>query len=63
MNTLFKTKKPFCAYQNDVIKDFAILMSAVVKRVDRIFKRNDNQLLQLCMARTAWSDSMIGLIQ
>ena len=25
---------PFCAYQNDVMKNFSVVMSAVVKKVD-----------------------------
>ena len=26
--------KPFCAYQNDFIKSYAVVMSVVIKRVD-----------------------------
>ena len=31
---IFRTIKPFFAKQNDVIKNFAVVMSAVIKKVD-----------------------------
>ena len=31
---MFRTIKPFCANQNDIIKNFAVVMSAVIKRAD-----------------------------
>ena len=49
----FWTKEPFWTYQNDIMKSFVVVMSAVVKRIDC----NTNQLLQLCTVRTAWSES------
>ena len=32
----------FCAHQNDIIKNFAFVMSAVVKRVDCIFRLRES---------------------
>ena len=32
---IFRTIKPLCAYQNGVVKNFAVVMSSVIKRVDR----------------------------
>ena len=34
---IFRTKMPFCADQNDVIKNFAVVMSAIIKRADLFF--------------------------
>ena len=31
-----ETIYPYCAYQNDVIKNFAVVMGATVKRVDSV---------------------------
>ena len=32
-------KKPFRANQSDIVKNFAVVMSAVIKRVDCIIKQ------------------------
>ena len=37
---IYRTVKPFRAYQNDIIKNFAVVMNAVIKRVDCNTKDN-----------------------
>ena len=56
--TLFVPKYPFSAYQNDVIKNFAVVMSAVVKRVDSTFV-GLNGLVSIIYTCTFYSPSTL----
>ena len=55
-------KKPFYAYQNDILKNFAVLLNAVVKRIDWIVSDAKTSPATTYMLHGKWQFTFLPLI-